>query len=735
MRGWMVLLICALYGMVTCGNIYAAENDPLPVDIKSFDGQSVMVMDGEVLYTAVPVTFTPVSTSGADQYSISIDDGRTFGAFVNTEEGVTLYPDDDTAPEGRWQIKFKNTTDDSETLSSVYKVCFDTTAPTIVPDEPDTYDSQHGGNSRLSFHLADDASGICRAVSKRGEEVIAQFRANPGESVNEYDLAVDTDGSPEGENTIVTQCFDNAGNSCSVTYSYLTDTVAPKLNVSGISQGAFVSGECFLNISATDEGSDAYIDYVITRSDREEVVTTTYTNIRNEADIRFEHDGRYTVEISASDSAGNRTGTVRRDFTLDGTAPVVSIEGVSDNVDIRGGAAVTIDVCENVEEHSKVNIILQRTLLGKTEKILNDTYDIMAEHDMRTVDISSDGEYEISVAATDGAGNGSSASKRFRIDTTAPEVSISGAADGQTVSAIPTLRFGAGELFYDSAIMTYILEKKEGVGYVKAGEHSIVMRSARDHVDIKPPGEGRYRLLCTASDRSGNTASSSCEFTIDYTPPVISGLDSIDNRFFKSFALPRKILSYVKDATDVRADAYIDDRKTRDGDVILEEGKYVLTILAEDAAGNAAEDHATFIVDHTAPQIVLSGFDRDGNIRKGSLVKVSLLEEGDILESVSFNGRDIAIAGNTACIAVDSYGQYTIGVVAKDPAGNITDTNIHTSCYMHPPALSGYIKTEKTMSADIYQKDKNIDFRGLAIGLFSVLTGTFGLAYRTYLRD
>ena len=723
------LAFVLLYGIT----VYAAEDDRLGVDIKTYDGQSVMLKDEEVLYSSIPVTFTPLCSKGENSYSISIDDGETFGAYVITQECVTLYPDDETAPDGRWQIKFKNTEDDREKESATFKVCFDTTPPVITPGD-DIPDGWVGEHKRVSFGSSDDISGVARIVSKCGDTVIGHMNVKDEEAFSKQEFFLDLSEAGSGIHTIETTCYDRAGNSSVFTFEYRMDQSVPEISAKGIEDGACMAHTGELHLSAEDEDSDVFIDYVIKRDYKGEIVTTEVTRAPDDTNIGFDEDGVYSVEASSVDSAGNRSKTVAVGFTIDTCAPSVSIEGVSETADIRGAACVSVDVGENIYKGSKVNIILDRTVLGKTENILSSSYDLEADNDIRTVDIKSDGEYELLVSAVDGAGNRSDRSTRFRIDATAPEISVSGIAAGEITNEKPTLRFGAGDLFYGSTIMSYVLEKKEKGGYVITDGKDMVMRSARDHVDITVPQEGQFRLTCTASDRSGNSSSSSVDFTVDYTPPVISDLSGIDNRFFRSFSLPKKIASYVLDATKVKANAYINDEKISDSDVIIEEGKYVLTILAEDEASNVSEGSATFIVDHTSPQIVLGGFDRDGNISRGSMITVSLLEEGDTLKSVRFNDRDIAVSDNTAHIAVNEYGNYRIAVTAEDPAGNITDTEINSSCYMYPSAFEDFVRTEKTITASAPAKN-DIDYRGLAVGLISILSGTAGLAYRSFLRD
>ena len=714
--------------------VYAAEGDRLGVDIKTYDGQSVMLKDEEVLYSSIPVTFTPTCSEGENSYSISIDDGKTFGAYVVTEESVTLYPDDETSPDGRWQIKFKNTADDREMESAVYKVCFDTTPPVISPGD-DIPDGWLGEHKKVSFVFSDDISGVSRIVSKCGDTVIGHMNVKDEDAFSENGFTLDLSDAGSGANTIETTCYDRAGNSSVFAFEYRMDRSVPEISAKGIEDGACMSHTGEMYLSAYDEDSDVFIDYVIKREYKGEIITTEVTHASKDTKIRFDEDGVYSVEAVAVDSAGNRSKTAGTGFTIDTCAPSVRIEGVSDTLDIRGAAHVAVDIEENIHRGSEVDIILNKTVLGKTENILTSSYKLEADNDIRTVDINSDGEYELRVCATDGAGNRSDSSARFRIDATAPEISVSGISAGEITNEKPTLRFAAGDLFYGSTIMSYVLEKKEKGGYVKTDAKDMVMRSARDHIDITVPNEGQFRLTCTASDRSGNSSSSAVDFTVDYTPPVISDLSEIDNRFFRSFSLPRKIASYVLDATGVTASAYINDEKIGDSDVIIEEGKYVLTILAEDEASNVSEGSATFIVDHTSPQIVLGGFDHDGNISRGSMITVSLLEEGDILKSVRFNDRDIAVgADNTAHIAVNEYGNYRLAVTAEDPAGNVTDTEINTSCYMYPSAFEDFIRTEKTITASAPAKN-DIDYRGLAIGLISILSGTAGLAYRSFLRD
>ena len=736
MRRCLKIFLCLVVFLMAKVNVYAEENNRLKVDVKSFDGQSILIMDDHPFYTSMPVSLSCTATEGVNYYSISIDDGVNFGTYAKGNS-VTIYPDDETSPSGRWYVRFKNVANGNETQSIIYKIIFDRTSPAIEPIDTDEVSGWITKEQSIHFRISDDLSGIKRVVTRCGGKVIGEILRRDDEVLKEYELEVKLKDRGKDNGKIYIECFDLAGNSTGISYEYMFDPSTPELEMSGIESGRYYNEPQELRLRAKDPDSDVYIDYSVRRQTRDEVIFENATNAPADTRISLDEDGTYTIEAVATDSAGNRSERGVRRFVIDRTAPALSIEGVTEGVDLKSGANVSIDVSENNGGNAEVNIKLLKTTLGKSELIPVNGYITEADHDIRTVDINSDGDYSLEVTATDRAGNSSSCIRNFRIDQTAPQISLSGLDDGEVTNDKPTVRFGAGELFYGSTIMTAVLEKKESSGYVVEKRSDQVMRSATDHVDVKPSGEGEYRLTCTASDRTGNLSTSSISFTVDRTPPVISSLSEVDNGYFRSFSLPKKIAELARDRSSVKTKAYIDDSPIGDSDVIVEEGKYVLTILAEDDARNVSEESATFIVDHTSPQIVLSGFDRNGNVKKGSMIDVSLAEECDRLKSVRFNGRNIAIdRDNTAHIAVDDYGEYRIEIMADDPAGNVTDTEVHMSCYMYGPMQSDFIRTEKNITSNIVENDKNdVDTRGLAVGLISVLSGTFGLAARGVLRD
>ncbi len=738
MRRIYKLLLCTVSFMIFTTaeyrNIYAAPgpDEKMPVAIRTFDGESVVCLPGEDIIMSVPVVFEPEGGVGTG-YCISVDDGENFGGYVSMEqESITLFPDDPVSPSGRWKIRFRSAGDE-ENVSEVYSVVFDTIGPQIVFKDPEIISEPVVKAETIHFDITDE-TGISRVIARIDDEVVFEKHIAGGTRVREYEAAFTLKDAAGGNRPVAVTVFDLAGNRTELLLEYRADTEDPAISAEGIEDNAHMAQGASLTFFATDDTADVAIDYKIEKVTKEQTLQTEVTGATSPVGIPFEEDGIYTVSASAVDAAGRRSKVITRQFVIDTGAPLINIGGISENSDSRYPVGMTVEVNDNLYEGSKVNIILSRRILGSSEMLKEDTYNLQAYKDIRAINISSDGEYEVFVRATDSAGNTATASKSFRIDATAPDIALFGLAEGEITNTKPVVRFCAGELFFDSTVMTAHLEKRQRDGFIPVRTDNLLMRSKQDHMDIEIADEGEYRLTCMATDRSGNSKSTSMNFTVDHTPPVIAGLDSIDKGYFRSFRLPGRIAELVSDMTKFKADAYVNETKIGDDDVIIEEGKYVLTVFAEDGAGNASEKNVAFMIDRTSPQIVLSGFDRDGNIKKGSLIRVGLSDEADRLLAVTFNDRNIALSGNEAYIAVNEYGNYRLGVRAEDDAGNITDTQVQTSCNMYSPAFSDIIRTEKTISATPDVAD-DPDLAGVLIGLATTLAGTFGLTWRAHVKS
>ena len=86
------MFLCVFALALSVPAVHADEPGELAVEVRTYDNMSVAVMPGRVFYSPVPVKFIPQG-SGQMSYSISTDDGATFGSYIKmNNEDVMLYP-------------------------------------------------------------------------------------------------------------------------------------------------------------------------------------------------------------------------------------------------------------------------------------------------------------------------------------------------------------------------------------------------------------------------------------------------------------------------------------------------------------------------------------------------------------------------------------------------------------------------------------------------------------------
>ncbi|MBE5933933.1 MAG: hypothetical protein E7263_11000, partial [Lachnospiraceae bacterium] len=151
----------------------------------------------------------------------------------------------------------------------------------------------------------------------------------------------------------------------------------------------------------------------------------------------------------------------------------------------------------------------------------------------RSFTYTDEAEYTVVVKSTDMANNTSaSRTVRFRIDKTAPNISIGGIASGGTSSNPVTISLNMQELYWSEATGTVEIYKKSGEGF---GEELV------ETINYTPTGRstsisrnfaesGIYRIEFNANDSAGHTSTASSTFTIDTTAPkvTLSGVSNYD---------------------------------------------------------------------------------------------------------------------------------------------------------------------------------------------------------------
>jgi Tol biopolymer transport system component len=420
--------------------------------------------------------------------------------------------------------------------------------------------------------------------------------------------------------------------------------------------------------------------------------------------VPFPLDGPYEIVISAADAEGNGglpTPTAANPIVLhvvsDSTPPTVRIEGVA-----TGWIGSTPVVATAVAADVNLDVV-QMTVDGAPYPP-GTPYAVEGVHVLRAT-------------AADKAGNSATDSATFLLDMTPPVISVSGVANGDTVSTPVSPRATAwdattvtiaetldGQPFAEGSVVSAdgrhvfavdAIDAANNAAHVEtvfwiASTPTIVLGGAPDGAyvphEVVPTcsaqgasslvvtldgapytcgtpvtAEGHHLVVATASSASGRTSSVSLGFTIDMTPPAIDVAGVHDGDVTRADVLP---VITVIDANIRTWEVTVDGVTLPLGGMVTSEGAHELDVVARDLAGNEAHRTVRFVIDRTPPTVWASIVD---GAELTEPVVVSYGATDDHLASVSatLDGNPF-VSGAT----VDADGVHSLVVTARDSAGN-----------------------------------------------------------------
>lgn len=430
-------------------------------------------------------------------------------------------------------------------------------------------------------------------------------------SINEEGtLELTLDGNPykngttvnvEGTHVLKAVAKDLVGNITTETYTFTIDKTAPEISIQGIEdKGSYnkdVAAKVMTNEEATLELTLNGKPYV------------------NEASISDE--GQYVLKAVATDKAGNKS-EKSFEFAIDKANPEIKVEGLND------GWIYNKDITPVITFGEDVNAEI--TLNGKPY--------------VSGTAISSEGNYELKIVATDKAGNKNTVTYKFVIDKTPAVVKITGVEDG-------------GHYNKDVTVGLSVNEK---------AETSVLLNGKPYDLGNPITEEGNYELEITAIDAAKNSTKVVVKFVIDKTAPevIVKGVE--DGKYYNAEVKPE-----ITSNEDAVITATLNGKEYKPGTAISDEGEYELKIFAVDKANNKSEEVIVkFTIDKTAPEVKISGIE-DGNIYDKA-VKIEVETEKDSIIKATLNGKDFDLTKE-----IIENGEYTLVLKVQDKAGNVTE--------------------------------------------------------------
>lgn len=347
------------------------------------------------------------------------------------------------------------------------------------------------------------------------------------------------------------------------------------------------------------------------------------------ATITISEEGYHEIKMWTCDLAGNDVNdnsvgkTIR--FTIDKTQPYLSIfvngsqytEGSGVRY-LNTNANVTVSSNDTNNDSSDIKRYYKMTPPGgssaTTEAIIGDG----------TENFATEADYELQYTVTDKAGNISATRNVFfRVDKTAPQVSISDVGATSTASSV-SLSFTVKEAFYwdMNPVKITIYKKKDGQGETLEKTIEFTPRSANDSTSYTFTDDAEYRMEMVAEDKCGNKTETKYAFIKDGTAPTImlSGVSNYDKTdkdvslkvsVNEAFYSTNKV-SLSGTRTDINGkknniefDNFVTNRSQLSEleQLFNEDGIYDITVTSTDKAGNTTTKSVHFTIDTTDPEI------------------------------------------------------------------------------------------------------------------------------------
>ncbi|EAB5584298.1 Ig-like domain repeat protein [Salmonella enterica subsp. enterica] len=520
----------------------------------------------------------------------------------------------------------------------------------------------------------------------------------------------------EGKHTLTVEAADKAGNQTTQQLDFIIDTLLsePTIvldntddsgtkgdNLTNVNKPTFLLG----NIDADAR----YVTVEVQHGGTKEVLTATKDATGNWSvtPTGTWADGDYTLTVRVEDDAGNVKYSASLTVTVDTQITIDVIELVNDsgtrgdNLTNDANPHFRITVPGDVNEVSLSidgGVTWVKAMQSATPGVWNYTWP-------KTV---ADGDYTLTVKATDNAGNTVTRTLDFTIDTTlsTPVIVLDSAddsgvhGDNMTNRTQPTF---ALQHIDDDAVRVTVSVEHGGVTTTfdatkEAGGWTFTPTGAW--------ADGDYTLSVSVEDKAGNTShSASLTVTVD-TQIAINNIELVNDSGIPNDNLTNNVRPHfqVTVPTDVNVVRLsIDGGKTWfnatqsatpgvwDYTWLADvgEGKHTLTVEATDKAGNQTTQQLDFIIDTllSEPTIVLDNTDDSGtkgdnltNVNKPTFLLGNIDADARyVTVEVQHGGTKEVLTATKGATGIWSVtptgtwadGDYTLTVRVEDDAGNV----------------------------------------------------------------
>ena len=444
----------------------------------------------------------------------------------------------------------------------------------------------------------------------------------------------------DGQHTFTLGGTDGAGNTATKTYTWTVDTSAPTVTITTEPPNPTNT------TSARFEFTIGTSSTVSCQLDSGAAVACTspqtYSGLA---------EGNHTFTLRGTNTAGQTTTQVYT-WQVDTTPPAVSItsQPAANSPDAAGQFAFTVNGASTVT----------CALDAGTPATCSGTYPYSLP----------DGSHTFALKAVDLAGNVTTKSVTWTIDTVAPAITLGSMPPNPSTSAAAQFAFTVS----GATSTTCKLDSGSAMACTTAASYSGL-------------SDGNHTFTITATDAATNVATKTYAWLIDTVAPSLS----ITSAPSGSVNTTSAHITFTAGADAVSVTCALDGGAAAacSGAVDytgLADGSHTFTVRASDAAGNTASRQATWTVDTTAPSVMITSYPPDPTNSRTAPFQFTVTGA----TSTTCQLDSAAATTCTTAITYDSLadGAHTFTVKATDGAGNVTTQSHSWTVDATPPTVT-----------------------------------------------
>jgi len=543
---------------------------------------------------------------------------------------------------------------------------------------------EHGQNLIITGSSDGLAAGSALTVTVNGKTYAATVLADG--TWTAAVPAADVGALSEGTVTVTVEGQSAAGNPVSISHDVKIDLATVAISIDAIATDDV--------INAAEKGADLVLSGATTNVEENQTVTITFggktyiatvdasghwTATVPSADLGSLKDGDASVQVSVSNVNGN-SASAGREYSVDATAPTVSIEIVSDNNIINAAEAqqdLVVNGVSNAEAGQTVTVTLNGVDYTTTVQANGSWSVTVPSADIGAI---TDGSYTITAAVADKAGNPALADRDVLVDTTVPQLTINTVSDDDVINSAEHAQalIVTGSVTGAAAgdVVTVTINNKDYTATLDAsGRWSVGVPAA----DVSALTAGDHTITAALTDKAGNSNSTTHEVEVNLTAPVLT-IDTVSGDDVINSSEKTQDLTITGTASGLAVGAVVTvmlNGKAYSATVDtngqwtttvpasevgqLGEALYTVSASATDSVGNSTSTSHTVNVESVLPGVIINTVAGDDVINAAELATGQTIS-GTVVNAEAGNTVTVAIGGHSYTATVQSDLTWSVSV-------------------------------------------------------------------------